>query len=176
MSSVASFTRHPAYRAGGLALLVALACIAGALAFEYLGGLSPCPLCLEQRYAYYAGIPALFVGLVLVSGDRPKPAALLFLVVALAFLANAGLGVYHSGVEWKLWPGPDTCAQVPGALKPLGKALIDRLETTRVIRCDEAAWRFLGLSLAGWNVVASLVVFTAALQAAFAAVAPRAPR
>jgi disulfide bond formation protein DsbB len=176
MSRVASPTGEPAYQAGGFALLLALAAILGALAFEHLWGLAPCPLCLEQRYAYYAGLPALFLALVLVSADRRRAAALVFFVVALAFLANAGLGIYHAGVEWKLWAGPDSCAQAAGPLKPLGKAGMESLASARVVRCDVAAWRFLGLSLAGWNVVASFVIFTAALQAAFAATAPRTAR
>ncbi len=158
-----------AYRAGSFAFAMALVAILTALAFEHLGGLVPCQLCLEQRCAFYIGIPALFVALVLVASDQPKLAALLFFAVSLGFLANAGFGVYHAGVEWKFWPGPDTCSPVPGELKPLGRALIDRLESARIVRCDEASWRFLGLSFAGWNVVASFLIFIAALQAAFAA-------
>lgn len=158
-----------AYRAGSFAFAMAVGAILTALGFEHLGGLVPCQLCLEQRYAFYIGVPALFVALVLTASERPKLAALLFFAVALGFLANAGFGVYHAGVEWKFWPGPDTCSPQPGALKPLGRALIDRLEGARVVRCDEASWRFLGLSFAGWNVVGSVLIFIAALQAAFAA-------
>jgi disulfide bond formation protein DsbB len=160
----------PAYRAGGTALFLAVAAILGALCAQYIWGIEPCPLCLQQRYAYYAGIPAIFLALVLLAAEYPRIAAVLFFAVALAFLANAGLASYHAGVEWKFWPGPDTCAQPPGALQPLGGgSLLNDLTKTRVIRCDEAPWRFLGLSFAGWNVIASLVIFVAALQAAFAA-------
>jgi disulfide bond formation protein DsbB len=123
-----------------------------------------------QRYAYYVGIPALFVALVLLAAEYPRGASVLFFLVALAFLANMGLAAYHSGVEWKFWAGPDTCSQVPGALKPIGGgSLLNDLGNTRVVRCDEASWRFLGLSFAGWNVIASFVIFVAALRAAFAA-------
>src|SRR5262245_33165048 len=90
-----------AYRKGGLVLLVAIAVIAAALAFEHIGGYAPCPLCLQQRYAYYAGIPVLFLALVLLAAERPGLASALFALVALAFLANAGLGIYHAGAEWK---------------------------------------------------------------------------
>lgn len=169
-------TRDPAYQAGGFALLLALAGILGALFMEYVWELAPCPLCLQQRWAYYAGIPGLFLALVLASAEHKKPAALLFFAVSIGFLANSGLGIYHSGVEWKFWPGPDTCAQVPGELKPLGKALLGNLEQARVVRCDVAPIRILGLSLAGWNAILSFVIFVAALQAAFAATAPRTTR
>lgn len=171
----ASATADPAYKAGAIALMLALAAIVAALGFEYIAGYAPCPLCLMQRYAYYAGIPLLFAALVLVATDRAGMAAALFFLVALGFLANAGLGIYHAGAEWKFWPGPDTCASVS---QPIGGSggLLKQLETTRVIRCDEAPWTFLGLSFAGWNVVISFLIFVAALQAAFAASATNTAR
>jgi disulfide bond formation protein DsbB len=160
-----------AYRAGGLTLFLAVGVILGALAFEYLGGYAPCPLCLMQRYAYYAGIPLLFLAMALTS-EMPRVAALIFLVVALGFLANAGLGAYHSGVEWKFWPGPDTCGTVQ-ALPTNAADLLKSAEQAVVVRCDEAQWRFAGLSFAGWNVVVSLLAFTGALKAALLALSAR---
>ncbi len=165
----ASATADPAYKAGAIALMLAIASIVAAYGFQYIGGYAPCPLCLMQRYAYYAGIPLLFGALVLVAVDRAGWAAAVFAVVALAFLANAGLGIYHAGAEWKFWPGPDTCASVSQTLGGGTGGLLQQLETTRVIRCDEAPWTFLGLSFAGWNVVISVLIALAALQAAFAA-------
>ncbi len=160
----------PAYRAGGFALALAVFAILTALGFEHLGGLEPCPLCLQQRYAFYVGIPGLFLGMVLLAAECPRTAAVLFLAVGLAFLANTGLGAYHAGVEWKFWPGPDTCAQATETLKPLsGGNLLNDLSKARVVRCDEAPWRFLGISFAGWNVLGSFIIFVAALQAAVAA-------
>jgi disulfide bond formation protein DsbB len=154
-------------------LLMATAVILAALGFEHLGGYKPCPLCLQQRYAYYGGIPVLFGALVLASAERTRAASVLFFAVALAFLANAGLGVYHAGAEWRLWAGPETCA---AALEPLGAGqggflqggFLKELETTHVARCDEAPWRFAALSFAGWNVVFSLALALGALKAATA--------
>lgn len=159
--------RSNAYRLGGLALLLSLAIIGTALGFEHLGGYAPCPLCLMQRYAYYAGIVLLFVAMALVA-ERPKLAGLIFFVVALGYLGNAGLGVYHAGVEWHFWPGPDTCA-TQQALPTRAEDLLKQMETTRVVRCDEAVWHLFGLSFAGWNVLISLGLFLLSLQAAFAA-------
>ena len=164
-----SATADPAYKAGAAALMLAVASIVGAFGFEYIGGYAPCPLCLMQRYAYFAGIPLLFGALVLLASDRAGWAAAVFGIVAFAFLANAGLGIYHAGAEWKFWPGPDTCASVSQTLGGGSGGLLQQLETTRVIRCDEAPWSFLGLSFAGWNVVISLLIAIAAVQAAFAA-------
>lgn len=156
-----------AYRLGGLALLVSVGAIVTALGFEHLGGYAPCPLCLMQRYAYYAAIPLLFVAMALVA-ERSRLAALLFFAVALAYLANAGLGLYHAGVEWHFWPGPDTCAAAQ-TLPSSPADLLRGLEEARVVRCDEAAWRLFGLSFAGWNALISLGLFAISLQAAFAA-------
>ncbi|WP_295556875.1 disulfide bond formation protein B [uncultured Hyphomicrobium sp.] len=163
--------RSAAYRYGGLTLFLAAAVILTALAFQYLGGYAPCPLCLMQRYAYYAGIPLLFVAMALVA-EMPRLAGFIFFAVALAFLANAGLAGYHAGVEWKFWPGPDTC----GTALPLptdASDLLGSLDSIRVPRCDEAAWTFAGLSMAGWNVIASLAAFALALKAAFLAASAR---
>ena len=114
LSSVDAHRAH-AYQAGSLVLFAALATIVTALGFEHLGGYEPCELCLEQRWAYYIGIPLLFGGLVLLSSEMPRWAAAIFFVVALGFLGNAGLGVYHAGVEWKFWPGPQTCSSTGSA-------------------------------------------------------------
>jgi disulfide bond formation protein DsbB len=160
-----------AYRYGGLTLFFAAGIILAALAFEYIGGYAPCPLCLMQRYAYYASIPLLFIAMALVS-EMPRLAALIFFLVAVAFLANAGLGIYHAGVEWKFWPGPDTCGTAQ-ALPRSAADLLSGLDDVKVVRCDEAAWTFAGLSLAGWNVIASLAAFTGAIKAAFLAAAVR---
>jgi disulfide bond formation protein DsbB len=160
-------TAHSAYRSGALALALAVATILGALGFEHLGGYPPCPLCLEQRYAYYAGAPVLFAALVVLSAGHRRSATALFVVVALAFLANAALGVYHAGAEWHFWPGPQSCTGAQELSTSAG-GLLQSLPTTNVIRCDEAAWRFLGISLAGWNVLVSLIVAALSLRAAAA--------
>ena len=90
-------------------------------------------------------------------------------LIALVMLVGVGLGVYHSGVEWKWWAGPSACG---GTLGDLGSAgdLLSRVQTTRVIRCDEAAWRFLGISLAGWNVLIAFTLAAIALMGARKAV------
>jgi disulfide bond formation protein DsbB len=152
------------------ALAVAIggaATILGAWYFQYGLGLKPCPLCLEQRYAYYFAIPlALMVALGDQVGASRKVLIGALVAIALGMLWNAGLGVYHSGVEWKWWPGPQECS---GALEGLGSAggLLKQLESISLVRCDDAAWRFLGLSLAGYNVLISLAL--AAIAAAGAA-------
>lgn len=157
-----------AYRFGSVALFGSIVVILTALAFEYLGGYRPCPLCLQQRWAYYAAIPALFIALSFLASGQTTWAGIFFLLISLAFLANAGLGVYHAGAEWGFWPGPDTCAVAQSQTQTAG-SLLKNLESSRVVRCDQAPWRFLGLSFAGWNVVTSFSLWITSQAAAFAA-------
>jgi disulfide bond formation protein DsbB len=172
MALTVSVERGLDYRLGALALFLAVVSILTALAFQYIGGYVPCMLCLMERYAYYAAIPVLFIALALAAGDNRGWAAALFFLVALAFLANAGLGVYHAGAEWKFWPGPATCGGGETLATTAGGLLKD-LQHIRVVRCDEAAVRVLGISFAGWNVIASLAIMALSLRAAFAAIERR---
>src|SRR6202051_2528250 len=88
------------------------------------------------------------------------PRALLYTglaILAAAALGNAWLGAYHAGVEWHFWQGPTDCTGEIGNLGSAGN-LLQRLDTVKVIRCDEVQWTFLGLSLAGYNVLISLLM------------------
>src|ERR1044072_1192962 len=123
--------------------------LAGAWFFQLVLDIRPCPLCLEQRYAYYLALPlALLVAFVAARGGPRQGVLAGVALLLLAALANAWLGGYHAGVEWKFWEGPTDCS---GPVADLGSAgtLLQRLDTVKVIRCDEVQWRFLGLSLAG---------------------------
>jgi disulfide bond formation protein DsbB len=145
--------------AAALAIVViAAATLAGAWFFQLALDIRPCPLCLEQRYAYYLAVP--LGALVALAAVKDAPRALIYAglaVLGLAAVYNAGLGTYHAGVEWGFWPGPTECT---GPVLDLGKAgsLFDNLDKVKVIRCDEVQWRFLGLSLAGYNVLISLAM------------------
>ncbi|QND75559.1 MULTISPECIES: disulfide bond formation protein B [Tardiphaga] len=157
---------NPALVAALAVGLIALATLAGAWFFQLVLDIRPCPLCLEQRYAYYLAIPLAVLVAIAAARDAPRGLVVTGLVVlALAALANAVLGGYHAGVEWTFWQGPTDCS---GPVVDLGKAgsLLERLDTVKVIRCDEVQWRFLGLSLAGYNVLISLLMAAIALWGA----------
>ena len=139
-------------------VVIAAATLAGAWFFQLVLDIRPCPLCLEQRYAYYLAIP--LGALVALAAAKDAPRAVLiagFALLSAAALGNAGLGVYHAGVEWQFWQGPTDCSGPVGNLGSAG-SLLERLGTVKVIRCDEVQWRFLGLSLAGYNVLISLLM------------------
>ena len=131
---------------------------ASAWAFQILGGYAPCPLCLQQRWPYYATIPIAFL-LLWANGGRVLRAGLL--LIALIMLAGALLAVYHAGIEWRWWHGPQACSGGAG----LTGTLPD-LSNLRVVLCDKAALRILGLSLAGWNALISLLIAGIALATA----------
>lgn len=133
--------------AGGSAAL-----LIGALAFQYLGGLPPCKLCYWQRYPHVAAV--LIGALALWLGGRT-----LAWMGALAALATAGVGLYHTGVERGWWEGPTSCTGAGGGLGGLsGADLLSTEGTADVVMCDEVAWQMFGLSMASWNMLASLVL------------------
>jgi disulfide bond formation protein DsbB len=148
--------------ASAVVFLIATATIVAALGFERFGRYPPCPLCLQERYAYYFAVPASAVAFVLAQRSSTRVARILLVLIAVAFAANAVAGIYHSGIEWKWWEGPSTCAgETPIEWGEGG--LAGQLDDAQLIRCDEAPWRFLGLSFAGWSAVIS--AFLAALAA-----------
>ena len=149
---------NPALAAALAITLIAAATLAGAWFFQLVLDIRPCPLCLEQRYAYYLSLPLALVVAFAASRGAPRQVVLAgFALLLFAALANAWLGGYHAGVEWKFWEGPTDCS---GPVVDLGSAgtLLQRLDSVKVIRCDEVQWRFLGLSLAGYNVLISLAM------------------
>ncbi len=160
---------YPRQAAAILVLVVGLATIAGAWAFELVGGYVPCPLCLQERIPYYVGLPPALIALLL--SPRPWPSRALLFLTAITFLVSAGLGVYHAGAEWAWWEGPASCAAAGSA--PLnGGNLLEELENIRIVSCTDASWRFpdafWGLSFAGWNAVISVVLAAIALWGALA--------
>jgi disulfide bond formation protein DsbB len=149
---------NPALTAALVVAVIAAATLAGAWFFQLVLDIRPCPLCLEQRYAYYLAVLLALLVALAAAKDAPRGVVMAgLLVLALAALANAVLGGYHAGVEWKFWQGPTDCS---GPIVDFGKAggLLQQLDTVKVIRCDEVQWRFLGLSLAGYNVLISLMI------------------
>ena len=139
--------------AAGIVTLVAGATIAGALVFEKFG-YAPCELCLQQRWAYYVGVP-LAAAAVLACVVKPRLGGWLLVLVAILFAGGAIFGAWHAGVEWGFWPGPSGCS---GAASQRAADMTDflrQIEATKLVRCDEVALRIVGLSLAGWNAVIS---------------------
>ncbi|MGN6488521.1 MAG: disulfide bond formation protein B [Devosia sp.] len=148
----------------GLAFLLGLAAILGAWGSELFGGLVPCELCLEQRLAYYWGLPVL--ALVLILWNRLPRAALLagLLVAAAIFAWGTYMGTYHAGVEWRFWPGPTACTGTGGDVS--FSDLTNLNAAPRVVPCDVVQFRFLGLSLAGYNALVSIAIVVALLASA----------
>jgi disulfide bond formation protein DsbB len=153
-----------------LALIVTLgmaATVGGALGFEHIGGYIPCALCLLQRDPYYYAIP---LGIVAIATSVMKlpdwTTRALLLLVGILMLAGAGIGVYHAGAEWHFWAGPSTCATTAQGISSNVGDLLGDLDAKHAPSCTEAALRILGLSFAGWNVIASLILAAIALRGA----------
>jgi disulfide bond formation protein DsbB len=159
---------EPKAAAAGAVAVIGLATIFGFLFFEHVLGYPPCPLCFEQRYAYYFAVPLAAMILLGISVDSSRKVLMLaLLAIAAAMIWNAGLGAYHAGVEWRWWAGPQDCSGPLGDLGS-GGGVLQRLQSIRIVRCDEAPWRFLGLSLAGYNVLISAALAAIAVWGALA--------
>ncbi len=149
-----------------LATLGSAALLAGAFGFQYLGGLAPCHLCLLQRYPHAAAIAIGVLALLIPTG---LIARLLPWAGALAALTTAGYGLYHTGVEQHWWLGPDTCTSgriIDLTSKLSAKDLLATLQATDVVLCDKIAWSMFGVSMASWNMLASLVLAAIWVKAA----------
>lgn len=137
---------------GLLAILGSGALLGGALYFQYVVGLPPCEMCHWQRWPHIVAIAA---GLAAVASFAWPRLALVFALVAItALLVTAAIGVFHVGVEYRWWAGPQACSgSVPRGLSP--EQLKKYLFGAKMVRCDETAWSMLGISMAGWNAILS---------------------
>lgn len=135
--------------------LLAGATLAGAWIAQLLGYL-PCELCLKQRYGYYAGLPLALAAFV-ASGANARAARFLFAILTLIFVANSALAFYHSGVEFKFWPGPADCTGGYAGAASMDD-FMKQLNNIRVVRCDEVSLRIFGFSLANANIFISAAI------------------
>ncbi len=149
---------EPAAAAALAIFVISAATLAGAWYFQLVVGLPPCPLCLEERIPYHIVIPlSMLMAIAALVRAPPKLLMVGFAVIIVAMACNVALGAYHAGVEWHWWAGPTDCT---GPLTDLraGGSLLNSLQSIHIVRCDEAAWRFLGISLAGYNALISLLL------------------
>ena len=143
----------------GIATLASAAMLATAHAFERFGGYQPCLLCLRQREVYWAALALGLVGwLLLARLRRPLLTRGVPLLLALVFLAGAGVAGYHAGVEQGWWPGPTACAVAKGGVSAASMSALAGGAQVRVVSCEDVVWAFLGLSMAGWNTLVSLAL------------------
>lgn len=153
-----------------LVTLGATFALAAAWYFQLVVGLAPCPLCLMQRVPYYVAVPLALAVAVLISRGYERAPRLGLALLALLMLGNAGIALYHAGVEWQFWQGPTTCS---GSAPVAVGDIMSALKTAHVPRCDEAAWRLFGISMAGWN---ALIALALAAIAALGAIPARRAR
>lgn len=153
-----------------LGLAIAMAGVVGtALAFEHIGGFIPCALCLLQREPYYVGVPVALVAAL--SSFMTWPGCLsrgLLAIVGLLMVYGFVLSANHAGVEWQFWAGPADCASGAANVPTDASNLLGAIDAERAPSCDTAAGRFLGLSFAGWNAVATAILAYGAFRAALA--------
>jgi disulfide bond formation protein DsbB len=146
--------RTPARAFPIFVLITSGAVLGGALVSQYWGGLMPCELCLKERWPWTAAIVISFVATM--TGSRP-PLPRVTLLLVLVFALGSALAFYHVGVEKHWFEGPSACT-APSRTPTTLQALKAQLLHQQPVRCDEPAWSLWGISLAGWNLTASLAM------------------
>jgi disulfide bond formation protein DsbB len=124
------------------------ALLAGAFAFQYIGGMAPCALCLWQRWPHAAAVVIMVLAMLV-------PNRWLMALGAVAALTTAGIGGFHMGVEYGWWQGLQSCSGGSIAGISMDDLLNPNTAVAAPVRCDEVPWSLLGLSMAGWNMVLS---------------------
>ena len=147
-------TARPTFAAALAVALLSALTVGAALVMQHGFGYVPCMLCLWGRWPHYLGAPLALLAAVLAWRGNGGAARICLVLAGLLFLGGAGLGAFHAGVEWGFWPGPASCAGANAAPTSAG-GLLDQMRTTRVVPCDAAAFRVLGISLAGYNALIS---------------------
>jgi len=135
-----------------IALLLPLALLGGALGSQYLGGLHPCEMCYWQRWPHAAAI--VLAALAFTAPASSSRSRLLIVLAALAIAISGAIGVYHAGVEAKIFEGLTQCTATGKGLSTAD--LLKQISHAPLVRCDEVQFRFLGISMAGWNAILSL--------------------
>jgi disulfide bond formation protein DsbB len=166
---LALLRRDPPLSAAAIVAVVGALTIAAVYYVQYVMLLAPCPLCLEQRTAFYVCMPlAALLWLGAGNGASRKVLTLGFIVILGFMLWNTALSAYHAGVEWKWWQGPIDCS---GPIDKIGSvgSMLNQLQRISLVRCDEAAIRILGISLSGYDALVSLFLAAVAAWGAKAA-------
>ena len=121
-----------------------------AMYFQYVLGLAPCKLCVWQRFPH---VFSIVIGTLILFNPKFKLVGTLSALVAI--LVGTCLAGYHAGIEAKFWPGPKSCSALMNIKELTPELFLQKILTTKVIRCDEIPWSFLNISMAGWNLVIS---------------------
>ena len=135
-----------------LALGVPALLLAGAYVSEYGFGLFPCEMCWWQRYAHMAAI--VLAALAFTAAATEPRSRAFTLLAALAIAVSGAIGVYHAGVELRIFEGLTTCSTT--ATGASTAELLKKLMKVPLIRCDQVQWSLFGISMAGWNAIISL--------------------
>lgn len=134
-----------------LAILVPAGLLGGALAFQYLGGLAPCELCIWQRWPHGVALTVALLALLPVLGQARRA---MIALAALAVAVSGAIGIYHAGIEQHWWQGVTACTAAPVA--GTTEEILAQIMATPLVRCDAIPWSLMGISMAGWNAILSL--------------------
>ena len=136
------------------AALGSAALMLGALAFQHIGGMAPCKLCIWQRYPH---VVAIVLGALALAVSNAHARLVIILAGAVSTAITAGIGIYHAGVERGIFEGPTSCTS--GSISDLSADdLLSQIMLAPLVRCNDIPWQLAGISMAGWNAIVSLLL------------------
>ena len=141
-----------------ISFLVSSIMLISAFYLEYFHGALPCDLCITQRW-FHGVIIAYSLVIIFILNKTSISKKLLLLGGTILWLSSSIAGIYHFGIEMHFWAGPDGCSSNIDFSKDTLTYLLNKSH----IKCDEVMFEILGLSLAGWNVLASFFIFLLAI-------------
>jgi disulfide bond formation protein DsbB len=148
---------QPALRHASAAFLILGAAVVGFVLFsQYVQGYEPCELCLRERWPWYFTMALGLIGVI-------APSRWILALIGVTLLISAGLGFHHAGVELHWWEGPSACTGGNMGAHSVEELRVMMMRQTRVVQCDAVSWSFLGLSMAAYNGILSLIAGAAAI-------------
>lgn len=138
-----------------IVLTISIIVISIALIAEYFFEVIPCQMCIYQRYSYYLII--IFTLIYLIS--KKISLVIYYWVINLLFAIGIFFATWHVGIEQKILPGLTGCSNALNKSETL-EDLKDQITNQSIVSCDEIIWSFMGISMATWNLLLLVLLFT----------------
>jgi protein dithiol:quinone oxidoreductase len=150
-----------------LGSVVSLSLVVGGVLMARFMNLAACPLCIWQRIFYL--LFALLSSIGLVGANHRAIRIVSGLLMAAAAAAGAGVAGYQVWIQ-RFAPMTSCAGKEPwweAAVRVAGEQLPLLFEANGL--CSDPAWKFLGLSIADWSLLAFSGLFVLAIHAALTA-------
>ena len=121
-----------------------------ALYIEYILNYNPCKLCLYQRIPYIIAIFVSFIGYNYFKNNK------ILIFIAIIFSISSLISGYHYGIENNIFEEFSGCTA--NSIEIIDKIELLKSLNDNVISCKDVNFKIFGISLAGINLLFSLLI------------------